>query len=66
MAKCKFCQADVFWIKVEGRNCCTDSYGNPHRCEEMKKSLKSIKKLDRNSLSPEEIKRYENSINNKK
>jgi len=56
MAKCKFCNDDINWIKE----------GSVHKCEQMINSMKSIKKLDRSSISNEDIARYEKQINEKK
>jgi hypothetical protein len=65
MASCKFCQKDITWIKEGRKNIPVDSDGGKHHCEEMTISFKSIKQIDRNELSAEEIKRYEEAINNK-
>lgn len=66
MAKCKFCNNDITWIREGRKNQPINSDGSVHKCEEMIKSMKSIKKMDRNSLTPEEIARYEKQINEKK
>ena len=63
MASCKFCQKDISWVKDGRKNVPIESDGMIHRCEEMKNSLKSIKKIERSELSAEEIKRYEDAIN---
>ena len=66
MAICKFCQKEIMWTKEGRKNVPVNMDGGLHRCDEMKNSLKSIKTLDRGSLSEEEIKKYEEAINKKK
>lgn len=63
MAVCKFCRKEIVWMKEGRKNVPVDGDGTVHRCEEMKNTLKSIRQLDRTSLSPEEIKKYEEAIN---
>lgn len=66
MPNCKFCGTEIFWVKEGRKNKPIELDGGSHQCEEMKTSLKSFKKLTPNSLSPEEIARYEEQINKKK
>ncbi|MDA8792131.1 hypothetical protein N9N67_02725 [Bacteriovoracaceae bacterium] len=66
MAKCKYCNDEITWIKDGRKSQPIDGDGALHRCEQMLNSIKSFKKLDRSSLSPEEIAKYENQINKKK
>jgi len=66
MANCKFCGEEITWMKEGSKNVPIESDGSLHRCQEMKDSVKSLKKMDRNSLSEEEIKQYEQSINKPK
>ena len=65
MAKCKFCQKEITWVKEGRKNVPIDPDGGIHRCEEMMKTLKSTKKIEVTSLSPEEIAKYEQGINEK-
>jgi hypothetical protein len=65
MAVCKFCQKEVTWLKEGRKNIPVEGDGTRHKCEQMMNSLKSTKTLDRGSLSPEEIKKYEEAINSK-
>lgn len=66
MAQCKFCLKDITWMKDGRKNVPVEGDGSVHRCEEMINSRKTIKKMERTSLTPEEIKKYEEGINKKK
>jgi hypothetical protein len=66
MAKCKFCGKEISWLKEGRKFSPIEGDGTVHKCDQMLSSMKSIKKMDRGSLSPEEIKKYEEAINNKK
>lgn len=62
MANCKFCGKEITWLKDGRKFVPVQSDGDKHSCEQMKKSLKSVKVLDRNSISAEEIARYEENM----
>jgi hypothetical protein len=66
VAQCKYCKKEITWIKEGRKNVPVESDGGIHECDEFKKTIKSIKKFDRGSLSPEEIAKYEQGINKKK
>jgi ribosomal protein L34E len=66
MANCKFCGKEIVWVKEGKRNRPVESDGTIHSCEEMKKSLGSIKSIKPSTLSKEEIEKYEQGINKKK
>lgn len=63
MAVCKFCRKDIVWMKEGRKNVPVNGDGSVHRCEEMQKTLKSIRQIDINTLSQEEIQKYEEGIN---
>lgn len=65
MAKCKFCQREITWMKDGGRNRPIDADGGVHSCEEMKNSMKSIKKIERTEIDADLLKMYEKAINDK-
>ena len=65
MARCRFCQKEIIWIKEGRKNIPVEADGSIHQCEEMKKTVASLKTLSPSSLSPEEIKKYEEQINQK-
>lgn len=65
MAKCKFCLKEITWMKDGRKNVPVDQDGGIHSCEEMQNSRRSLKKLEVTNLSPEEIAKYEKSINDK-
>ena len=64
MPFCKFCNSEIMWIKDGRKNVPINMDASKHQCEQMKNSIRSVKKFDRSSLSPEEIAKYENLINN--
>jgi len=66
MAKCKFCGKDISWLKEGRKFSAIEGDGTTHKCDQMMNSLKSIRQMERTSLSPEEIKKYEEAINKKK
>ncbi|MEE2742683.1 MAG: hypothetical protein VYD54_02180 [Bdellovibrionota bacterium] len=65
MAKCKYCQKEIAWIKEGRKNVPVEGDGSVHKCPERQKAMDSYKKLDRDSISKEEIERYEKAMNEK-
>ena len=65
MARCKFCNQEISWIKENHRNKAIDGDGGVHACEEMKKSMKSIKKINLKEIDSETLKSYEKAINDR-
>ena len=63
MARCKFCNREITWMKENGRNKPIDGDGGIHLCDEMKNSMKSIKSVPAAELDPEILKQYESAIN---
>ena len=63
MAMCKYCQKDITWMKDGRKNVPVENDGSVHRCDEMINSRNSFRKIERTSLSAEEIKKYEESMN---
>ena len=63
MAICKFCQKEITWLKEGRKNVPVEGDGAVHRCDEMRNSMKSVRKIDPSSLSAEEIKKYEEAAN---
>ena len=66
MATCKFCGKSIVWLKDGRKNIPAEEDGALHQCEEFQKSRKSMRTLKPVDLSPEEITRYEQSINSRK
>ena len=62
-AKCKFCGSEIFWMKEGRKNVPHEIDGGKHSCDEMQRAIKSTVSMERSSLSPEEIAKYESSIN---
>ena len=65
MAKCKFCNREITWMKDGRRNRPIDGDGGIHSCEEMKKSMSSMKTISMTEIDPEILKLYEQGINEK-
>ncbi len=65
MAKCKYCQTEVTWMKDGRKNVPVESDGGIHKCEQMLKMRSSLKTIQPTSLSPEEIAKYEQAMNEK-
>jgi hypothetical protein len=63
MARCKFCNQEITWMKENGRNKPINGDGGIHLCDEMKNSMKSIKSVPAAELDPEILKQYESAIN---
>lgn len=66
MARCRYCNKEITWMKEGRKNVPVEGDGSVHDCEEKKNSLSTFKKMERTSLSPEEIAKYEEAINKKK
>ncbi len=62
-AKCKFCGNEIFWMKEGRKNVPHELDGGKHSCDEMQQAMKSTLSIERSSLSPEEIAKYEAQIN---
>ncbi|MEC7277892.1 MAG: hypothetical protein VXV96_16335 [Bdellovibrionota bacterium] len=65
MAKCKYCQTEVTWMKDGRKNVPVEGDGGIHKCEQMLKMRSSLKTIQPTSLSPEEIAKYEQAMNEK-
>ena len=65
MAKCKYCQTEVTWLKDGRKNVPVEGDGGIHKCEQMLKMRSSLKTIQPTSLSPEEIAKYEQAMNEK-
>ena len=63
MARCKFCNREITWMKEGGRNRPVDGDGGIHSCDEMKNSMKSIKSIEAKEIDADILKQYENAIN---
>ena len=66
MARCKYCGAEITWMKEGRKNVPVDADGGIHRCEEMLNMRNSLKTIKPSSLTPEEeIAKYEQAMNEK-
>lgn len=66
MAKCRFCNDEISWVKIGRKNKPMNGDMSDHKCEQMINSMKSMKTLDLSTISPEDIARYEKNMNEKK
>jgi len=64
MARCKFCQKEIMWTKEGRKNVPVEGDGTVHRCENMISARNSLVQMERGSLSQDEIKKYEEAMNN--
>lgn len=65
MAKCKFCNREITWLREGRKNRPIDADGGIHSCDEMKKTMSSIKSMNLGEMDPEILKKYEQGINEK-
>jgi hypothetical protein len=63
MARCKFCQKEITWMKEGRKNVPVEGDGGQHKCEQMINARDSLRTLAPVTLSPEEIAKYEQGIN---
>lgn len=63
MAKCKYCQKEITWMKDGRKNVPVEGDGGIHKCEQMEKMRSSFKALAPTTLTPEEIAKYEQGMN---
>ena len=65
VAKCKYCQKEITWVKEGRKNVPLEHDGGVHRCVERENAMKSYKRLEVNNVSSDEIAKYEQAINKK-
>lgn len=65
MARCKFCNKEITWMKEGRKNVPVESDGTSHMCEEMINSRKSTKSVNLTDIDPDILKQYEQAINDK-
>lgn len=63
MALCKYCQKEITWMRTLRRSVPIENDGTVHECKEYGNVRKSVRSLEPESLSPEEIARYEKGVN---
>jgi len=63
MARCKYCQLEITWMKDGRKNVPVEADGGLHKCEQMLKMKSSLKTIQPTTLSPEEIAKYEQGMN---
>ena len=66
MAQCKYCGTEIVWTKEGKKFTPITSDGEIHECDGFKSAKNSFKRMTRDSLTPEEIARYEDAMNKKK
>lgn len=65
MARCKYCNREVTWMKEGRKNVPIDNEGNVHKCEEMMNARNSTRSVNLNEIDPEILRQYEQAINDK-
>lgn len=65
MAKCRFCNKEVTWMKDGRKNVPVESDGATHKCDQMINSRNSFRKVSPTEVDPELLKQYEQAINDK-
>ncbi len=63
MANCRYCGKEITWMADGRKKIPVEGDGNIHECDEYKNSRNSIRKVEKGSLSADEIKKYEEAIN---
>jgi len=66
MANCKYCGAQISWLKENRKYTPVEQDGGVHECKEYKNSKKTSRTIKVTDLTPEEIARYESNINKKR
>ncbi len=57
MANCKFCGKEIVWMKEGRKNVPVEVDGAAHECEQFKSSRQSIRTVDLDEMSEEEMKK---------
>ncbi len=65
MAKCRFCNKEITWMKDGRKNVPVESDGTTHKCDEMVNSRNSYRTVEVKEIDPELLKQYEQAINDK-
>jgi len=63
MSQCRYCGKEITWMKEGRKNVPVEGDGSVHSCEQYTSARDSFKKLEKSSLSPEEIAKYEEAMN---
>ena len=64
MAKCRYCNTEVTWLKEGRKNVPVEFDGGKHECENFTKSRNSFREIKPNELDPEILKQYEENMRN--
>jgi ribosomal protein L24E len=63
MSQCRYCGKEITWMKDGRKNVPVEGDGSVHMCDQYKSAKDSFKKLEKSSLSAEEIAKYESAMN---
>ncbi len=63
MARCKYCNTEITWLKEGRKNIPVEADGSKHECENYKKARDSYRKMDPSEIDPEILKQYQENMN---
>jgi len=66
MANCKFCGKEIVWMKEGRKNVPVEVDGVPHECEQFKHSRQSIRAVDPDEMSQEELQKIYDGLKKNK
>lgn len=64
MARCKYCNTEITWLKEGRKNIPVESDGAKHECEAYKSSRNSLRTMKPSDIDPEILKQYQENMNN--
>ncbi len=65
MARCRYCNKEITWMKDGRKNVPVEHDGAVHKCDEMINARNSFRKITPTDVDPELLKQYEKAINEK-
>ncbi len=64
MARCRYCDKEITWLKEGRKNVPVENDGAKHDCENFKNARNSFRKIEPNELDPDLLKQYQENMNN--
>lgn len=62
MARCRYCNTEITWMKEGRKNVPVENDGGQHVCENFKNSRNSIKELKPTDIDPDILKQYQENM----
>ncbi len=62
MARCRYCDMEITWMKDGRKNIPVEGDGGEHKCEKYKSMRSSIRKMEPTELDPEILKQYQENM----